>query len=69
MALIYFQYAMQKARLFKHWQKLRRLYRPSFKLIGGKQGKRFSCVFPLGEYVFTRLSKKCSAFFFPTHFT
>ena len=60
---------MQKARSLKRWRKLRHLCRPSFKLIGGKQGKRFSCVFPLGEYVISRLSKKCSAFFFPTHFT
>lgn len=49
--------------------KTKSLCGPSYKLIGGKQGKRFSCIFPLGEYVITRLSKKCSALFFPTHFT
>ena len=49
--------------------KLRHLWRPSFKLIGGKQGKQFSCVFSLGEYFITKLSKKCSAFFFRMHFT
>ena len=48
---------------------LRHLCRPLFELIGGKQGKRFSWVFSLGEYIITRLSKRCSAFFFSTHLT
>ena len=48
-----------------------RLCRPSFKLIRGKQGKQFSCVFSLflGEYVITRLSKKLFSLFFRMHFT
>ena len=68
--LTYFQWedAMQKARLSagENWK---RLCWPSFKLLGGKQGKQFSCVFSLGGYVSTRLSKKVCSLFFRTHFT
>ena len=36
---------------------------PSFKLIAGTQGKQFSYVFSLGEFVITRLSKKVFSLF------
>ena len=59
---------MYKERLCKRWQKLK-THRPSFKLIGGTQGRQFSCVFSLGEFVITRLSKKVFSLFFRMHFT
>ena len=55
---------MQKARLLKRWRKMRHLCGPSFKLIGGKQGKRFSCVFSLGEYVLLDYQKSVQPFSF-----
>ena len=52
----------------KRWQKLK-THRPSFKLVGGTQGKQFSFVFSLGECVITRLSKQVFSLFFRMHFT
>ena len=52
-----FNMPCKKRVYLKRWQKLK-THRPSFKLIGGTQGKQFSCVFSLGECVITRLSKK-----------
>ena len=58
-----FNMPCKKRVYLKRWQKLK-THRPSFKLIGGTQGKQFSYVFSLGEFVITRLSKKCSAYSF-----